>query len=95
LFVVVPGRWILRHKDQPAVKAFIVGVSAAATGAIAGSVVVLGRDAIIDPATAVIAIVALASLVALRRWKVRGLSRVAEPTIVAVAAIIGLVLRGI
>jgi chromate transporter len=95
LLVVIPGRWILRHRDHPIVSAFIVGVSAAATGAIAASVDILGRGAIFDFATTLIAIAALVALVALRRWRLPVLSRVAEPAIVAVAAIVGLVLRGI
>src|SRR5262249_42879074 len=65
LLVVIPGPWILRHKDHPAVRAFIVGVSAAATGAIAGSVVILGRAAIVDPTTAAVALTALAGLIAI------------------------------
>ncbi len=35
LGVVVPGRWFLRHKDNPQVKAFVRGATAAAAGAIA------------------------------------------------------------
>jgi chromate transporter len=95
LLVVIPGKWILRHKDQPAVSAFIVGVSAAATGAIAASVVILGRGAIVDPATELIAVTALVTLVAIRRWKPRRLVRAAEPMIVVVAGVLGLALRGV
>src|SRR6266568_4790460 len=35
LGVVVPGRWFLRHKDNPQVQAFVRGATAAAAGAIA------------------------------------------------------------
>ena len=95
LLLVIPGPWILRHKDQPAVRAFIVGVSAAATGAIAAAVVILGRGALFDPATFLIAFAALAALVAIRHWKPPVLTRLAEPAIVGVAALIGLALHGV
>ena len=46
LGVVLLGRWFLRHKDNPQVKAFVNGATAAAAGAIAGATVVLTRQAI-------------------------------------------------
>jgi chromate transporter len=61
------------------------GVTAAATGAIAGSVLVLARRSIYDWPTAVIA---LTSLGALFKWKLP------EPLLIAVAAGVGLILRG-
>ncbi len=64
--------------------AFVRGVTAAATGAIAGAVIVLARRSIYDWPTAVIGIVSLAILF---RWKVP------EPLLIAVAAAIGLVLH--
>ena len=65
------------------VDAFVQGVTAAASGAIAGAVVILGRRAITDFTTAMLAISALAVLV---RFKTP------EPIIVLVAAIAGLLL---
>ena len=64
--------------------AFVRGVTAAATGAIAGAVIVLARRSIYDWPTAVIGIVSLAILF---RWKVP------EPLLIAVAAAVGLVLH--
>jgi chromate transporter len=61
--------------------AFVRGVTAAATGAIAGAVIVLGRRSIYDWPTAVIAGVSFAILL---RWKVP------EPALIAVAAAAGL-----
>jgi chromate transporter len=57
----------------------------AATGAIAGSVVVLARRSIYDWPTLVIALVSLAVLF---KWKVP------EPLLIALAAVVGLILRG-
>jgi chromate transporter len=64
--------------------AFVRGVTAAATGAIAGAVIVLARRSVYDLPT--IAICAL-SLAVLFRWKVP------EPVLIAVAAVAGLLLH--
>ena len=48
LLVVLPGRWFLRYKDAPAIRAFVAGVSAAAAGAIVAASVILGQQAIRD-----------------------------------------------
>src|SRR5262249_24021366 len=41
--VVLVGRWLIRHRDNPQIKAFVAGATAAAAGAITGAVVVLSR----------------------------------------------------
>jgi chromate transporter len=64
------------------VQGFIKGAYAAAIGTILGASVLLGRIAIGDWLTA---LVALISLVVLFRWKV------SNPLLVAAAAIIGLI----
>lgn len=66
------------------INAFVRGVTAAATGAIAGAVIVLGRRSIYDLPTAAIGI---ASLLILFRWKVP------EPALIGVAAAVGLLLH--
>jgi chromate transporter len=65
-------------------KAAVDGVTAAATGAIAGAVVVLGRRAIIDAPTIGIAIVTLLALIRSRR--------VPEPLVIIAAGVAGIVL---
>jgi chromate transporter len=67
LFVVVPAPYFRRHRSQPVIKAFVEGVSAAATGAIAGAAYVLATRALVDIWTAVIALVTFAVLT---RWKI-------------------------
>ena len=74
-----------RWAKNPHLYAFVRGVTAAATGAIAGSVVVLARRSIYDVPTGIIGIVSLALLF---RWKVP------EPVIIAAAAVVGLALHG-
>ena len=66
LFVVIPAPYFRRHRSQPAVKAFVDGVTAAATGAIAGAAYVLGSRAIIDLWTAAMA---ATTFVVLARFK--------------------------
>jgi chromate transporter len=87
LFVIIPAPYFRRFAENRAVKAFVDGVSAAATGAIAGAAVVLGRRAIIDLPTALIALGTLGALVHLQR--------VPEPLVIVAAGVIGLLLRTI
>ncbi len=83
LFVVIPSPWFKKHGKNPQLNAFVKGVTAAATGAIAGACVVLSRRAIVDLPTGVIAVVTLALLM---RWKIP------EPWLIAAAAVAGLCL---
>ena len=40
LFTIIPAPWFKRHRDNPQLKAFVDGATAAATGAITGAVIV-------------------------------------------------------
>jgi chromate transporter len=82
LFTIVPAPWFSRNRDNPQLKAFVQGATAAATGAIAGSVVVIALRAIYDVPTALLA---LATFAVLWRFKVP------EPIVVAAAGLVGLV----
>ena len=84
LIVVVLAPSYKRWAKNPQLNAFVRGVTAAATGAIAGAVVVLARRSVYDVPTIAITIVTLAVLF---RWKVP------EPVLIACAAIAGLLLR--
>jgi chromate transporter len=85
LGVVLPGRWYIRHRDNPQIKAFVTGATAAAGGAMCGAVVVLTRQAVTDWITAAIAVVTLALLL---RFK-----KIPEPYVVGAAGILGILLR--
>jgi len=87
LLVVIPARYFRRSVHNPKVKAFVDGVTAAAAGAIAGAAFVLGRRAIVDPSTALIAV---ATLVILTR--VKGIS---EPVLILGAGVLGIVVTSI
>jgi chromate transporter len=80
--VLIVAPILISHRDNPNIQGFVKGAYAAAIGTIMGAGVLLGRIAIGDWLTALIAV---ASLVALARWKV------SNPLLVAVTAIIGLV----
>src|SRR5207248_3996521 len=56
LFVVIPAPYFRRFAGHAGVKAFVDGVTGAATGAIAGAAIVLGRRAIVDVSTVLIAL---------------------------------------
>jgi len=81
LFTVIPAPWFSRNRDNALLKAFVLGATSAATGAIAGAVILLARRAIYDGPTAVIALVSLAVL-----WRFK----VPEPILVAAAGLAGL-----
>ena len=85
LLTVFPAPYFRKYGQRPDLLAVIDGVTAAAIGAIAGAVVVLGRRAITDLTTGLLALAALLVL-----WRSR--RRIPEPVIVAVAAIAGLAL---
>jgi chromate transporter len=82
LFVVVPYPWFDRVSDNPQVKAFVGGVTAAAAGAIAGACFVLARRAIVDVPTLLFALAALGST-----WRLKA----PEPLVIAGGAAAGLV----
>ena len=84
LVVIVLAPSYKRWARNPQLNAFVRGVTAAATGAIAGAVIVLARRSVYDLPTALIALVSLAVLM---KWKIP------EPVIIAAAGIAGLVLR--
>jgi len=86
LGVVIPGRWFVRHREHPQLKAFVRGATAAAAGAIAGATVVLAKGAIVDWQTALIALGGLGFVL---RFKNR------EPVLVLLAAAAGVLLKGI
>jgi len=79
--VVLLGPYYKRFAKNTSLQAFVRGVTAAATGAIAGAVIVLARRAIHDMPTAGIAITAL---LLLTRWKIP------EPILIAGSAVVGL-----
>ena len=82
LLVLIVAPILVRYRTNANVQGFIKGAYAAAIGTILGACVLLGKIAIGDWLTA---LVALDSLVVLFRWKI------SNPVLVAVTAVIGLI----
>ncbi len=82
LLVLIVAPILVRHRANPNVQGFVKGAYAAAIGTILGASILLGRIAVGDWLTALIA---LLSLVVLFRWKV------SNPVLVAATAVIGLI----
>jgi chromate transporter len=83
LFVVVPFPFFDRISANAKVKAFVAGVTAAASGTIAGACFVLARRAIIDVPTLLIALAVLGIT-----WRFR----IPEPLLIAAGAAAGLII---
>jgi chromate transporter len=85
LFVIIPAPYFRRFADNPRVKAFVDGVTAAATGAIAGAAFVLGRRALTDVG---------AILIALTTWFLFSrFKKLPEPLVIVAAGLVGLVVH--
>jgi chromate transporter len=87
LFTVVPAPHFRRWSRSETIRAFVDGVTAAATGAIAGAAFVLGRRAIVDAGALTIALAAI--VVA---WRFR---RVPEPVTILVSGLVGVLVKGL
>ena len=83
LFTVIPAPYFKKYGHLPSVKAFVDGITAAAVGAITGSVIVIAKRSIVDVPTLLIGLATIALL-----WRFKKLQ---EPVIVTAAALLGLV----
>jgi chromate transporter len=86
VLTVIPAPWFHRYAARPWLTAMVRGITAAATGAIVGAVIVLGRQSLVDRLTVTLALCACALTLLPRR--------IPEPLIVLAAALIGLAARG-
>ena len=88
LLTILPAPYFKKHGKRPGIVAFVEGVTAAAIGAIAGAVVVLGRRTLLvdgwQPDFIKLALF-LITLAVLIRFK-----KLPEPIVVLAAALIGL-----
>jgi chromate transporter len=87
ILTVLPAPYFKKYGKLPAIKAFVDGVTAAAVGAIAGAVVILGMKSLIDIPTILMAGVTVFIL-----WKYK---KIQEPYIIIVAALIGFLLKSV
>lgn len=89
LLTIIPAPYFKKHGKRPGIVAFVDGVTAAAVGAIAGAVVVLGRRTIFGQGWTpdyFKVILVLVTIGLLLRFK-----KLPEPVIVVGAALVGLV----
>jgi chromate transporter len=84
LAVVLAAPYFHRFAANRSVKAFVDGVTAAAAGAIAGAAFVLGRRAIVDVPTVLIALATLALLVMPKRLP--------DPVLILLAGVVGVLI---
>jgi chromate transporter len=85
LFTVIPAPYFKKYGKQPAIRAFVDGVTAAAIGAIAGAVMVLGQRQLTDITSAAIAVI---TILLILRFK-----KIPEPLIIIAAALAGLLIK--
>ena len=67
LFTVIPAPYFKKYGKHPASKAFVDGVTAAAIGAIAGAVLVLGKRQITDVISGAIAVTTILILLGFKK----------------------------
>ena len=84
LLVVGPAPYFRKYAKNVVIKGFVDGVTAAASGAIAGAAFVLGRRAIVDLPTALIALAALGAMTYLKKAP--------EPILIVIAGVVGLLI---
>jgi len=82
LLTIIPAPYFKKYGKLPGVLAFVDGITAAAIGAIAGSVIVIAKRSITDIPTAVIAVVTVLLLLKFKKLQ--------EPVVIAAAALLGL-----
>ncbi|WP_301922304.1 chromate transporter [Ferruginibacter sp.] len=85
LFTVIPAPYFKKIAKNTSIKAFVDGITAAVVGALVGAVIVIATKSIIDIATAFIALTSLLALIYIKK--------IQEPYVIAVAALLGLLLK--
>ena len=85
LFTILPAPYFKKYGKHPAIKAFVDGVTAAAIGAIAGAVLVLGKRMLSDIPSVLIAAATVGILLKFKK--------VPEPLIILAAALLGVAIK--
>jgi chromate transporter len=86
LFTILPAPYFRRFAQNTNLKAFVDGVTAAATGAIAGAAIVLGKRALLDIPTVLICLATLGVIVRF--------NKAPEPLVILAAGAVGLIVTG-
>lgn len=86
LFVIIPAPYFQKFAKNKTIKFFVDGVTTAAIGAIAGAAIVLGKNAVIDIQTSIIATASLLLLIFVKK--------IPEPVLILTAGAVGILLKG-
>lgn len=84
-FTILPAPYFKKYGKNPALKAFIDGVTAAAIGAIVGAVILISKRSLVDIPSILLAIVGIGIL-----WKYK---KIQEPIWIIIASIIGICIK--
>lgn len=85
LFVIILAPYYQRVSKNNGIKAFVKGVTSAATGAIAGAAFILGKQAITDRASLGIFVIVLLCLLTMKK--------ISEPLLMVGAGVVGVVFK--
>ena len=87
LFTVAFAPSFKKIAKNESIKAFVEGITAAVIGALVGSVIIIGMRSITDIITAAIAITSVMALLYFKKLQ--------EPYVILVAAVVGILVKGI
>jgi chromate transporter len=85
LFTIIPAPYFKKYGEHPSLKAFIDGVTAAAIGAIAGAVIILGSKQLTDITSITITLISILMLILFKKIK--------EPYLIVAAALIAFLIK--
>lgn len=87
MFTVILAPSFKKIAQNTSIKAFVDGITAAVIGALVGSVVIIATRSIVDAPTAIIAVASGLALIYVKKLQ--------EPQLIAVAAVIGIVIKSV
>jgi len=85
LSVVLGAPFFERHADRPAIKSAVVGLAAAATGALAGAAIILGQRALVDATAGLLALASFTLLTFFPKFP--------EPLLVLAVGLLGVLIK--
>ncbi|WP_114938659.1 chromate transporter [Mucilaginibacter endophyticus] len=87
LFTVISAPYFKKIAKNLSIKAFVDGITAAVIGALVGSVFIIATRSIIDIPTAIIALATVMALIYVKK--------IQEPYIIAIAALLGMLIKSL
>jgi chromate transporter len=87
LFTVALAPSFKKIAKNASIKTFVEGITASVIGALVGSVIIIGTRTITDIPTIIIGVGAILALIYIKK--------IQEPYIIAIAAVIGMIIRGV